>query len=193
MNTIEHGLDLQAYRSAYVEFLASHNNQYVLTITFNRKLTERVVESSLQHFIRVLNGLLFGRRYLQKGLFLEGCAVIEYNQQGDCHFHFLIWDERGDLEARTSFKLAVEKARLKVRCNGRQNPLQDILMARKGIDAGCLISAQGVDLQPYYNKGCNRMEWYLTKILQARSLSKDALLDHLCVLYASGVNFGSQL
>jgi hypothetical protein len=91
--------------TAWIDFTHNNEPRYLITITFKdgafeingRKvkydISDRRAVKLLKKLMHFVNCSLFRRRYARGEEFLEGFVAIEYQQNGNPHFHMLITND----------------------------------------------------------------------------------------------------
>ena len=164
-------------RKAYTEWVASHDNKYFQTWTYQEGTSDRLVGTTFTEGMHRINQKVHGRRYCKRNRFIEGFVIRERQKNGTLHHHCLLHENKFKLPDFEEMRSIFLNTCLKLHVPGKPNKK--------------LISLQGCDFQPYYNSdGSNKLEWYITKTLGSRNRIPEGLHDNLAPLSVEGALFG---
>ncbi|NQV70911.1 MAG: hypothetical protein HQ498_12870 [Pseudohongiella sp.] len=174
-------------RTEYINWMASFDHRYVLTISFPNRTNHYQTRRLLNLFLKHLNRKIFKNRYRRGLSFIEGFAVREPTPTEDTdHYHILIFDEGKWLPDKERFEELILKEAARFREDRR-----DIGDRKKCRFGRKLNYIKTVDLQDYYNIfESNLAERYTTKNFGRVHIPWDIANDSIGLLTKGDVEFG---
>lgn len=67
--------------------------RYHIVLTFKSNFSDNIASQYLNRLLHLLNSKFFGKNYKNKGKYLKGFSIREYQTFGRVHFHILILDD----------------------------------------------------------------------------------------------------
>jgi hypothetical protein len=152
----------------------------MLTITLREGTSDAMCNRHLNEFLKRLNQRIYSRRYLNKGLHLQGFAVRERTKRGTLHFHILIFFDANECSL-TKLKDAINEV------------VNSYLRIHTSTGSKPIFEHTGVHLAAYNNEGNNRLEAYLTKTISNPHSYNEDTTSPIGLLGVNNVEFGSDV
>lgn len=167
------------YREGIIDLLYNADNAYFLTLSPVHEGNISFLKKSLSHLFVLLNERSYGKRYRNKGKYINGVVVTHKSHRHDLHYHIIIRDMYGDLEHRIPM------------CNALQRVLPKLKRCSYNDRSDLLIGHKSYNIRPYIKDKSRKLEKYITREFENPNKRTQDILDNIGILSIDGVTFGT--